>query len=230
MRHDVLYFRRMLSRAVDQHRPILLPNRYGYVAFEIEVVLAAHEDGSLQTKRGSGKPRRRRTTHEPAAGENVALCCQGCANVEDRGKLIIRNARSTHRFACRCIGSRGDRKHRLTRVLHQAIRKDRIIVYSSAIVILAGDIGGQRNCDDCRGPHDGCKVKLPNSSVRDAADAKSSMQGGRRQGDVVAVERLAGDMQMRTVVRMRFADNTGAGFVAMRLTVGTGTRFVTRWV
>ena len=64
-------------------------------------------------------------------------------------------------------------------MLHQVIRKDRVVVYGSPVVILAGDICRTRDAYHAGGRGDGGQVKLPNSAVGNAADAKSGMQGGR---------------------------------------------------
>jgi hypothetical protein len=207
MRNDVLYFRRVLGRAVDQHRPIFLRNRYGDLAFKVEVILAADDDGCLQTVRRAGQHRPGCAAHEPATRNNITLRGQCRANVEDRGKLVVRDARPKCGLASHCIGGRGDGEYGLTGVLHEPIGKDRVIMHGAAVVVLTRDIRWKRHGDDSGSRDHRCQVQLPDPAMSDAADAKGGVQGGRRQRDVVAVECLAGDVQMRAVVRVSLADD-----------------------
>ena len=107
-------------------------------------------------------------------------------------------------------------------MLHQVIREDRVVVYGSSVVILTGDVRGARDAYDARGRGDGGQVEVTNSAVGNAADTKSSMQGGRGQRYVVAIERLASDMQVRTVVRMWLADHVNPTWAVGSVTRKTG--------
>ena len=92
-------------------------------------------------------------------------------------------------------------------MLHEPIGKDRIIMHDAAVVVLARDIRRKRHGDDSGSRDHRCQVQLPDPAMSDAADAKGGVQGGRRQRNIVAVECLAGDVQMRAVVRVSLADD-----------------------
>src|SRR2546430_10376132 len=70
-------------------------------------------------------------------------------------------------------------------------------MYDAAVVVLTRDIRRKRHGDDSGSRDHRRQVQLPDPAMSDAADAKGGVQGGRRQRDVVAVECLAGDVQMR---------------------------------
>jgi len=60
------------------------------------------------------------------------------ANIEERGKRFVFDVCAARRSpGCR-VRIRGDRKERLTRILDQALRKNRIVVNNAAVVIFSG--------------------------------------------------------------------------------------------
>ena len=78
-------------------------------------------------------------------------------------------------------------------------------MYGAAVIVLAGDIRGQRNRGHAGRFHDRRKVERADSAVRDAAESEGGVQGVRRQRDVVAVLRPAADVQRCAVVDLRYA-------------------------
>ena len=73
MRDLVLDFARVLRRAVDQHRPVLLWHRVRDHAFEVELVLAADLDPALQPVRRGGDRCLRIAAHQTLGRQHERL-------------------------------------------------------------------------------------------------------------------------------------------------------------
>src|SRR5207248_1797994 len=104
---DVLHFRGVLGRAVEQHRPVFLWECDRDLTLEIEVILAAGDHGSLEAMWSGGEHRGGCAAHEGAAGDDITARRQCSANIEQRRKLVVSDARETRRLACRRVGLGG---------------------------------------------------------------------------------------------------------------------------
>ena len=88
VRHDGLDFGGMLRRAVQQHAAVLLRQRHGNVALEVEMVLAAHHDARGQPVRRRRDLRPRIPALNSLAGEYEALRGKRRADVEQRRQRL----------------------------------------------------------------------------------------------------------------------------------------------
>ena len=103
-----------------------------------------------------------------------------------------------------CIRSCRDREQRLAGVLDQFSGEDGVIVQDTAVIVLAWNIGRQRDGNHAGRRTNCTQVQRTNLSMRNRAQAERRVQRIRRQRDIVAIQSLSGDVQMRTLVAMRF--------------------------
>ena len=75
-----------------------------------------------------------------------------------------------------------------------------------AAIIDARDPTGSQDCNDARGGTHRIQVERDDACMRLGAAAQRGMKRTARLDDVVDVRRCAGDVQMRTLVRKRIAD------------------------
>jgi hypothetical protein len=84
VRHHLLDLGGVLRRAVDQHGAILLRQRYGDVSLEVEMILPADRERTAQAMRAALERLARLAAHQPLARQQVALCRQRGADIQNR--------------------------------------------------------------------------------------------------------------------------------------------------
>ena len=82
MRHPVLHLAWVLRAAVDQPVAVLLWNRIGDLAFQIEVLLPTDLQRTLQAVLRLGQRLRRIAALHRDLGQHKAACLQGLAGVQ----------------------------------------------------------------------------------------------------------------------------------------------------
>ncbi len=161
---------------MHEHRTVFLRKGDSDLAFEIEMILTSGDDRALEAMRRGHEYCLGLAADEVSAGQDVALGLERRTNVEDRRQLFVGNTRFQHRLARRTLGGGRDREDRLTGVLNQRIREDRIIVHGAAIIILAGDVAWTCDGDDTRTFEHGAQIQGRYPAVRYGAESEGRIQ------------------------------------------------------
>src|SRR6202041_3024412 len=89
MSNDLLYFGRMLRRAVDQHRAIFLGHGDRDLALEIEMILPPHVHGTLHSMRRLGQCLLRPASRETLGGQHGYLRRKRRTNIQYRREWLV---------------------------------------------------------------------------------------------------------------------------------------------
>ena len=202
VRDDVLHLGRMLRRAVEVDAPVFLGQRVGDLPLEIELLLPADVELAAHAARCGGHRRVGVAALEMHRRQHVRLQALRFLRGEHRGQHVVVDLGEA-RGAPRGIVRRGDHdEHRLADVLDEPVGEDRVVVDDRPAIVLPGDVGGREHRDHFRRRAHCCEVDRPNAGVRLLGQPERCMEGAGDLRDVVDVERLAGDVQMRRFVRM----------------------------
>ena len=202
----MLVLARILRRAVDVHRSIFLRKRVRDHPFEIELLLAADADFS---RKPMGRLRNRAVriaADQALGGQNERLRRQRGFRVERRRELVVFDFRQPRRPPrggdCRC----GNGENRLTVILNERRREDRIVGDDRTVIVLSGNVFRSDDRDDAGRALNLTQVDRLDPRVRAIRHADRGVQRTAHFRNVVGVERRAAHMQMRAVVRQRRAN------------------------
>ncbi|KDB51037.1 hypothetical protein X805_33380 [Sphaerotilus natans subsp. natans DSM 6575] len=149
VRDDVLHLGRVLGRAVHQQAVVLLRQRVGDLALQVELLLAAEAEAALQPVRRGGDRGRGVAALQAHRRHDVLLQPVRLQRVEHRRqRLDRRDLRRQRRRAPRLAARAGhDQEHRLAAPVHRALGQDRVVVHDRAAVVDAGNVGGRQHRD-----------------------------------------------------------------------------------
>ena len=191
VRHPVLHFAGMLGAAVDEPLVLLLRQRVGDLAFEVEVFLATGFERAVQAVRrlaqGSGgvaAAHDDRRQHEALRGQRLLHAQDGRQglNVQAHGA----------RGAARLVGAvRHHQPDDLPGVLHVVLREDWFVVGKGGQYRVAGNVGGEHDVDHPGKRQRGAGVDLPQPAVGHAGKDGRGVQRAAHFRDVVNVTRRA---------------------------------------
>ncbi len=218
----------MLRRAVHQHAAVLERDRVGDLAFEVELLLPADSTASPASRRGAAAIAACASPRTRCIGGSTYCCLRmRVARGEHRRQRIDRRAPfRLRRGAARGIARvREHHEHRLAEVVHRVLGEDRVVVHDRAAVVAAGDVGGAPNTSTTPGSARTASRSIAfKRAVRHRRQAERGVQGAGELGHVVDVGRLAGDVQVRRLVRVRHADAAPArGDRRRRAAAGVGS-------
>ena len=112
-------------------------------------------------------------------------------------------------------GGGGDGEDRLTDALHFIEGENGIVVKDRAVAVVARDVGGDDDIHHAGRSAHRRQVHATDAAVRHCAHAQRRMQRAGRQDDVVGVNGLPRDVQVRAVVPERCADDGAAVFTLL---------------
>ena len=216
MRDLMLDLAGMLRRAVDVHRAVFLRHRVRDHPFEVELLLAADADAPGQPMRRDGDRARRIAALHPLGRQHERLRADGGLGRQDRLQVLVFDDGEPGGAPRLVDRARGDGEDRLADILDERRREDRVVGDDRTIVVLARDV---LRCQD--GDHAGRRVHLRevdrlDARVRALAQADGGVQRSANLRDVVDIERLAADVQVRAVVGNRRACAAGGMLVHAR--------------
>ena len=196
VRHQMLHFRGVLGRAIDQHAVLFFGHGVGDLALEIELLLPADPKLFLKPVRRGRKLRRGIAAHE-------------MHRRHDEGTLPLRLLRRQHggqflvvdftflRGASRLIVALGDhREDRLTDALRQTVSQDGIIGDNRAAVVLAGNVSGREDSDHAWRRTHRIEIDRPYLGMRLPAEPEGAEQCAGKLRNVVGVSGFAGHVQL----------------------------------
>ena len=196
----VLHLGGMLGRGPDMDVAVLARRGERDLAFEIEMVLAADDQPPFQDmRRGGDGPGGVAQTHN-LGGFDDATRGAGVRDGHQDGQVFVGDLRQLRRGQRLIPGLGGDGEQRLADVLDQAVSEERIVAGHGADVVGPGDVPGGDHIDDAGRGSDGGQVERDDAGVRPLAHAQDHMQQLARLGDVVDIERPAGDMTLGAVM------------------------------
>ena len=212
VRDDILHLGRMLRRTPQVDAIVFLRHSIRNLPLEVELFLAPDIPFAGDASRRARQRFRRITAHQMHRRQYVRALVLGLLRREDRRQDFIVDACQPRRAPCRVVRIGEHREQRLPRVLDEAIGQDRVVVNDRAAIVDPWNIRGDEHVDHaCRGA-DRCQVHSLQASVCLGAQAQRRIHGSRQFRNVVGVGRLAGDVQMRRLVRRRDA---GCAFHAL---------------
>ena len=209
MRDDMLHLGRMLGRAVHQQAVVLLRQRVGDLALQVELLLAAEAEAALQPVRRGGDGRGRVAALQVHRRHDVLLQTVRLQRVEHRRQRLDRG--DLRRQGCRAprlaAGAGDDQEHRLAAPVHRTLGQDRVVVHDRAAVVDAGNVGGRQHRDHAGHRAHPRQVERDQPPVRHRRQAERAMQRAGDLGQVVDVGRAARDVERRGFMRARGADD-----------------------
>jgi hypothetical protein len=203
---DMLDLGRMLGRGMNHKVAVLARQGEGDLAFEIEMLLAADAElGGEPVRRGlqrrigiAAQDGRRRL--------DIGLLGERRLDIEDRlGRLDV-ELRALGAGARRIERMRHHHGQRLAGMFNLVLGEQRLLLAGTGDVVEAGNVARGEHGDHAgrRGRHR--QVELPQAPAGDRTQHQRRMQRAGRLGDVVDIERLAGDVLQRTVMALRGVD------------------------
>ncbi len=218
----VLDLGRVLRRRIDGDLVVLAGDRQGDLPLEIEVLLPAdpHPAGQAPGRRGDGGLGVAAAQGQGIGDQHAGR--QGGVHVEDRRQFLVLDHRELDGTPRLLARRGGDGEDRLAHELDEIGREQRLVVaVGRADVVLAGDVGGGQHADDAVGRADRGQVDLDDPGMRLGRQAELDVEQPGGVGQIVDVERLAGDVAARAVVGARIVDRT---LDALRHGPGSGRR------
>jgi hypothetical protein len=205
---EVLYFARVLGGGQDVDLPLLAGGRKGYLPLEVEMLLSTDREGS-----GEAMLRSIECSMRVAACHPLRLFDgrSGGTRVGDRYECRLRDGgehRLARGFARGIDAVGGDQEQRLARVEDRVGREERVVAGGRAHVVDAGDIGGGVDRDHAGVGADGGELEAGEPGVAVRRETEGEVEQAGRFGQVVDVERGAGDVLGGAVVRQRAIDRT----------------------
>ncbi len=197
-----LSLRGMLRRGVDRDLVVLAGDGKGDLAFEVEMLLAADTEAPAKGLRRLGErlldvaaDKRHRRPDQGAVGA-------GRLDGQDRGQILVGDHREARGPARGVAGAGRHGEDRLADIHHGALGEHGLVV-----AVRGGDlvdprhVGGGEHADDAvHCPH-GREVDRDEPGMRPLAEPKADMQQAVGLGGIVDVERRAGGMPGRAVMR-----------------------------
>ena len=135
LRDHVLDFARVLRRREDLHAAVLARDGERDLAFEIEVVLSARRDRTLQAARRARQRGRGVAARHVHRRQHIRLGLQRGIDGEQRGQLDEVELCEARRAPGGVRGGGRDGEHRLSRELDGVGREDRIVVHDRTDVV-----------------------------------------------------------------------------------------------
>ena len=207
----VLHLGRVLGRGMDHHVAIVLRQGQRHLPLQIEMLLSADLDPALDhhwrcSNRGlrvALAPQLRPALKPRTGGQRVV-------NRQDRLFLGIGNPPQPCGLARRQMAGGHHQKHRLTDVMHQAPRQQRLIPgMGGRQVDVMRQVGVGQHPHHAGGRAHRRKVHRGNGAACDGGQAERQVQCVGRGGNIVDIAGLAGDMQRRAVMGQGGADAHG---------------------
>ena len=171
------------------------------------MILAAHLDAAAQALGRRAKGGRRIAQAHDVGFGNEALRGQRALDVEDRRQILVFHDRQFGRLARQFerLGGNGEQdlameKHVLGGEHGIVTRTDR------AYVVDARDVRRREHGDHAGCPTDPGKVEPAQAGMGPLGLARRQMQQSRGLGDVVDIDRLAGNVFARAVMGQRHVD------------------------
>ena len=196
MGHLVLHLGRMLGRGMNDHVTPLLRQGQGDLAFQVEVLLAAHLDLPVDPMGGGGD-----------GGGGIALGPDhgACLKPAVGGQRLIHRQQGgvfgeadlAHpgRPARGKVALGNHKENLLPQVMHRARGQQRLVIGRGRTVGHVRQIVGGQHRDNPGGRPDCGQVHAGDRAMRDAGQTKGQMQRACGRRDVVDIARLPGDMQ-----------------------------------
>ncbi len=203
---ELLHLGGVLRRGVDDHAAVFGGHDRGHLGLQVEVLLPADVQRTLQPTRRAGQGGGRVTTLVGVAVEHEVLLVQRLDHVEHRLQILVFDDCGHGRLArgFQAVGRDGD--HRLADVFDLAVGQQWIAGQYGADIqlpgyILSGDGDGHARHFITRR-----RVDADDAGVGPVAHASINMQLIGKLQAVVDVHRLARDMLGRAVVLDALAD------------------------
>jgi hypothetical protein len=206
VRHLVLDFGGMLRRAVDRDVFVFAGHRECGLAFEIEMLLTADGDASLDDVRRRGDRSIYVTAFHRVRRLQVRARGHRVGNGEKCRQFLVVDARQLRRGSgsLQRLGRHGEQ--RLAPVLHEPVGEHRVVAHHGADVVDARNVGRGENGDHPRRGANGGEVHGRDARMRPCALRDVDMQRAGRLGNVVRIGRRARDVLHRAVVAQRLGD------------------------
>ena len=223
----MLDFAGMLRRAVDEHGAVFLRQCVRDHAFEVELVLAADVDAPRQPMRSRCDRGGWISPLHPLGRKHERMRAHRCLGGENRLQVLVFDDGKASGAPRLVDGTCGYREDRLADVLDECGREDRIVGDDGAIVVLAGDVLRGQHGDDARRREHFREVDRLDPRVRTLAHPDRRVQRPANFSNVVGVERLAADVEMRAVVGDWGACPAGRMLVHVRRSLPHATKSTT---
>ena len=203
---DMLDLGRMLGRGMHQKIAVLARQGEGDLAFEIEMLLPADAELGSEPVRCRLQRRVGIAAQDGRRRLDIGLLGQRRLDIEDRlGRLDVEPG-ALGGGARRVEGMGHHHGQRLAGVLDLVLGEQRLLLAGTGDVVEAGNVACGEHGDDARRRCRHRQVELPQAPAGDGAQHQRGMQRAGRLGDVVDIERLAGDVLQRAVVALRGMD------------------------
>ena len=207
----VLNLGRMLGRGMNDHVASLLWQGTGSLAFQIEVLLPADIDRTLDHMRRSRYRSGRIALLVNAwAILEAAVCRQRLLNRKDRRQGFVFNLGKTRRLARQkmCLGNH--QENRLTHVIHPPLGQHRLGPRRGRHVVVVWQVFCGQNRDHALCRAHGSKVDRRDRAMRHFARAKGQVKGIPRKRQIIDVPRLPRHVQTRSIMGKRLGHAHGA--------------------
>ena len=220
VRDDLLGLAGVLRRRLDEHLPVLVDAGERGVGLQVEVLLAGELELALEDVRAGGPGRLRVATAQRGTGALEALRRDRLGDRDQRRQRLVVDLDGRGAEPGRLQRLAEHPAHRVPRVHHLA-REQRLVVLDPGVVHPGNVVGGE-HADHAghRQRRLGAQCRHPGVGVR-GLHGIGVQAAGVPVHQVVGVEREAGDVQVRALVRDRGADDGTVGTQAQLAHAGT---------
>ena len=207
----VLDLARVLGRGIDEHVAVLARNRHGDHAFEVEVILAANPDSPLDAIRAVGEQLVGIAESHLVFGEDEAFAFHRRIDVENGFKVLVDDFRLRRGPSGGLDVLGRHREEGLADILHQPLRKDRVVAHDRTAVVYSGNVRGTDHAHRSRIGPDLGEVHVDDAGMGPLAHRDIDVQEAGRFGNVVDIHRFAADMLGSAVMAPGLAHRAADG-------------------
>ena len=203
---DMLDLGRMLGRGMDDDVAVLAGQREGDLTLEVEMLLPADAEFGRQAMRRAGQRRCRIAAHQRGRRLHIRLAGQCRRDVEDRlfGLDLHDDLFGGRPRGVEALGD--DHRQGLAGELDPVDGEQRLVLADGRDVVAAGNVLRPQHRHHARHRSGRGCIESHELAARDPAQDQGAVQGARRLGHVVDIERLPGDVLQGAVVTLRRMD------------------------